>query len=280
VSGSKTSVSGRLPHSLVLLGAGKMGGAMLQGWLRNGLPGPSVTVIDPFVSDEIRALCRREGIALNPSGSIAEPEVLLLAVKPQSLEEAASQAARLAGPGTLVLSIIAGKTIADFTARLPRAKAIIRTIPNTPAAIGRGVTAACASAKAGAEERAIADALLRAIGKVAWVEDEDLIDAATALSGSGPAYLFLMTEALTEAGIAAGLPPDVAALLARSTVEGAGALLEAEPGTSPAILRKNVTSPNGTTAAALSVLMAEDGLSALMTRAVAAAKRRAAELAG
>ncbi len=270
-----------MPSSLVLLGAGKMGGAMLEGWLKAGLPGRSVTVIDPFVSDGMKAFCTMQGIALNPEpDSIAEPDVLLLAIKPQTLNDAANAASKIAGPGTLVISIMAGKTIANMASQLPRAKAIIRTIPNTPAAVGRGITAATASRTAGPSDRAVADALLSAIGRVVWVEDEGLIDAATAVSGSGPAYVFLLAECLAEAGIAIGLPPDIAMALARSTVEGAGELMHAEPRTDPAQLRKNVTSPNGTTAAALAILMAEDGLQPILSKAVAAAKRRASELAG
>ncbi len=269
------------PASLVLIGAGKMGGAMLEGWLKSGLPARSVTVIDPHVSEGMARLCAAQGVTLNPDiASVAEPEVLLLAVKPQTLDAAAETATRIAGPGTLVVSILAGKTIATLQDRLPRARAVIRTIPNTPAAVGRGITAATASANAALADRAMADALLAAIGQVVWVEDEALIDAATAVSGSGPAYVFLLAESLAEAGIAAGLPPDVARKLARATVEGAGELMFAEPATEPATLRQNVTSPNGTTAAALAVLMAADGLQPLMTKAVAAAKRRAGELAG
>jgi pyrroline-5-carboxylate reductase len=269
------------PSSLVLLGAGKMGGAMLAGWLSGGLPGRTVTVIDPHVSDSMRAFCAQHGIALNPTEDARiAPDFLLLAVKPQSFEQAALSIEALAGPDTLVISIMAGKTIDGMAKALPRAKAFVRTIPNTPAAVGRGITAAFASETAHIADKAVADQLLRAIGQVVWVKDELLIDAATALSGSGPAYVFLLAEVMAEAGKAAGLPPDIAMALARATVEGAGELLRVEPQTSPAMLRQNVTSPNGTTAAALAILMAEDGLQALMTRAIAAAKRRAGELAG
>jgi pyrroline-5-carboxylate reductase len=270
-----------LPVSLVLLGAGKMGGAMLEGWLKTGLPGNAVTVIDPFVSDTMRALCTTHGISLNPpEGSLGEPAVLLLAIKPQTMDDAAAMASQIAGPGTLVISIMAGKTIANLEQRLPRAKAIIRTIPNTPAAVGRGITAATRSSAASDADQALAQRLLSAIGQVVWVEDEDLIDAATAVSGSGPAYVFYLAECLAEAGVAAGLPPDIAQALARATLEGAGELMFREPQTDPSVLRKNVTSPNGTTAAALAILMAVDGLQPLMTKAVLAAKRRAGELAG
>jgi pyrroline-5-carboxylate reductase len=272
--------AGVFPSSIALIGAGKMGGAMLEGWLKGGLQGGSVRVFDPHASDGIKQLCAAHGVTLNPPGAISEPDVVILAIKPQMLDEAAPFIAAMAGPRTLILSILAGKTIANLADRLSRAKAIIRTIPNTPAAVGRGITAATASAKADASDRIMADTLLSAIGKVVWVEDEALIDAATAVSGSGPAYVFLMAECLADAGIAAGLPPDVARELARATLEGAGELMFREPQTDPATLRRNVTSPNGTTAAALEVLMAEDGLKPLITRAVAAAKRRAGELAG
>jgi pyrroline-5-carboxylate reductase len=269
------------PRSLTLLGAGKMGGAMLAGWLRQGLPGKAVCVIEPHPTPDLAALCKAEGVRLNPAEAVAaNSDILVLAIKPQTVPEASPLLATLAGPRTTVLSILAGKTMADLAARMPQAAGIIRTIPNTPAAIGRGVTAATASPGVSAEARAIADHLLTAIGRVVWVEDEALIDAATAVSGSGPAYVFLLAECLAEAGIAAGLPPDIARILARSTVEGSGELMVSEPQTEPATLRRNVTSPNGTTAAALAVLMAEDGLQPLLTKAVAAAKRRASELAG
>ena len=269
-----------LPASLVLVGAGKMGGAMLQGWLALGLPSSAVSVLDPFAAPELIALCASKGVALNPPmGSLAAPQVLVLAIKPQMLDQAAPDIAPLVGAGTLVLSIMAGKTMGDIAARLP-ATAIARAMPNTPASVGRGVTGVAASAGVTAAQRAMADALLRAIGAVEWVADENLIDAVTAVSGSGPAYVFHLVEALALAGEKAGLPADIALRLARATVEGSGELMFREPGVSAAQLRKNVTSPGGTTAAALEVLMAPDGLGALMERAVAAAKRRAGELSG
>ena len=269
-----------LPSSLVLVGAGKMGGAMLQGWLALGLAPAAVSVLDPFAAQELIDLCAARGVALNPSlASLSAPQVLVLAVKPQMLDQAAPDIAPLVGPGTLVLSIMAGKTMGNIAARLPAA-AIVRAMPNTPAAVGRGVTGVAASAGVTPAQRAMADALLRAIGAVEWVADEDLIDAVTAVSGSGPAYVFHLVEALAAAGEKAGLPADIALRLARATVEGSGELMFREPNTSAAQLRKNVTSPGGTTAAALDVLMAPDGLEALMGRAVAAAKRRAGELSG
>jgi pyrroline-5-carboxylate reductase len=267
-----------MPASLVLAGAGKMGGAMLTGWLDAGLDPRRTTIIDPVPARAIVDLCAARGIALNPP----DPEpgaVLVLGIKPQGLETAAPGLDRLIGRDTLLVSILAGKTIADLRARLPRARAVVRAMPNLPASIGRGATGACASPEVSPEQRAAAEALLAASGTVAWLVDEAQIDAVTAVSGSGPAYVFLLAETLAEAGIAAGLDPDVARDLARATVAGAGALLDASPADA-AELRRNVTSPGGTTAAALDVLMRPDGLGALMREAVAAARRRAGELSG
>lgn len=271
--------SSALPHSLALVGAGKMGGAMLSGWLALGLEGSRVTVIEPYPSDDLKALCAAAGVALNPAAPTA-PDVLVLAVKPQALDAAAPALAPLIGAQTLVVSIMAGKTIADIAARLPGASAIVRTMPNTPAAVGRGVTGACASPGVSAAQRATADALLSAIGSVVWLEDEAQIDAVTAVSGSGPAYVFLLAECMAQAGEKLGLPREVAEKLARATVEGAGELMHREQQTAPAQLRVNVTSPGGTTAAALAVLMGDEGLAALMERAIAAAHARAQELSG
>ena len=269
------------PRSLVLVGAGKMGGAMLEGWLKGGLPGASVTILDPHVAPAMQALAARHGITLNPaSATIAEPEVLVLAVKPQMLDSAAAMLAQIAGPQTLVMSVVAGKTIANLKDRMPRAEAFVRAMPNTPAAVGRGITGAAPSPAVTAAQRALADRLLKSVGRVEWVGTEDLIDAVTAVSGSGPAYVFHLAECLARAGVAAGLPQDIAERLARATVEGAGELMYQDAATEPAQLRINVTSPGGTTAAALAVLMASDGMEPLLTRAVAAAKKRAGELAG
>ena len=274
------AAASNLPSSLVLVGAGKMGGAMLEGWLSVGLAPEALTVVEPQPSETIAALCRARGVRLNPQGGKpAAPAVAVLAIKPQMLEAASPHIADLVGPDTLVVSILAGKTIADLQARLPRARAIVRAMPNLPASIGRGATGAFANAATSAEQRATAQALLESVGTVEWVEDEGLIDAVTALSGSGPAYVFHMVECLARAGAAAGLPADLAERLARATVAGSGALL-AESALSASTLRENVTSPGGTTAAALEVLMAADGLDALLRKAVAAAKRRAQELAG
>jgi pyrroline-5-carboxylate reductase len=269
-----------LPSSLVLVGAGKMGGAMLEGWLAVGLDPATAAVIDPQPSRAIVELCAGRGVPLNPPlAALVAPEVLVLAIKPQSLDGAAAGIAPLAGPDTLVVSILAGKTVADLSARVPAARAVVRAMPNLPASIGRGATGAFASADVSPAQRGTAQTLLASVGIVEWVEEEALIDAVTALSGSGPAYVFHVVECLARAGAAAGLPPELAERLARATVAGAGALLAESP-LPASTLRENVTSPGGTTAAALAVLMAADGLDPLMRKAVAAAKRRAEELSG
>lgn len=268
-----------LPSSLVLVGAGKMGGSMLEGWLANGMAPEGVAVLDPRPSDEMTRLCQERGIALNPTTPGA-PEVVVLAIKPQLLDDAAAQVNAILGPQTVLVSVLAGKTIGDLRARLPAATAIVRAMPNLPASIGRGATGAAPSGEVTEQQRRAADALLRCVGIVEWLESEDLIDAVTALSGSGPAYVFHLVECLAEAGKAAGLPADLAERLARATVTGAGELLF-QSELPPATLRQNVTSPGGTTAAALNVLMADpNGLQVLMREAVAAAKRRAGELSG
>ena len=268
-------------NSIVLIGGGKMGFAMLQGWANLGLAGANVAVLEPTPSPELTALCAEKGIRLNPDeNSVREPEILVIAIKPQSLDAAAPRLAALAGAQTLIVSILAGKSIADLASRAPRAGGVVRAMPNTPAAIGRGVTGAAASPHVTDAQRTAAHKLLSAVGGVEWVADEKLIDAVTAVSGSGPAYVFLLAECLAQAGAAAGLPADLAARLARATVEGAGELMFRSPDISPAQLRINVTSPGGTTEAALGVLMADDGLKPLMERAVAAADARAKALAG
>jgi pyrroline-5-carboxylate reductase len=206
-----------------------------------------------------------------------KPDAVVFAVKPQIADEVVPNYRRWAGSGTLFVSIVAGKTLTGLARQLGRA-AIVRTMPNTPAAIGRGITVACASSLVTIGQRQLCDRLLAAIGESAWVEDEALIDAVTAVSGSGPAYVFLLIEALAEAGRAEGLPADLALRLARATVAGSGELARIST-ESPAQLRENVTSPGGTTRAALDVLMAADGLAPLIRRAVAAAAARSRELA-
>ncbi|HMO31177.1 pyrroline-5-carboxylate reductase [Enterovirga sp.] len=270
---------GQLPRSLVLAGAGKMGGAMLEGWLGAGLPDGAARVLDPAPSEAMAALARAGRIRLGAEAGAALPEVLVLAIKPQGLDEAAAALRANAGPQTLVVSILAGKTVADLKRALPEAQAVVRAMPNLPAAIGQGATGAYASPGTSDAQKATADRLLACNGVVEWVGDEALIDAVTALSGSGPAYVFHLVEAMAKAGEAAGLEPGLAGRLARATVTGAGALL-AQSDLAAGTLRENVTSKGGTTAAALEVLMGPDGLTPLLTRAVAAAKRRAGELSG
>lgn len=274
-------MTGSATPSLLLVGGGKMGGAMLEGWLKRGIPAGQIAVLDPHPSPWLTSLAAARGFALNPAIAPGHaPETLVLAIKPQMLDAAAAALEPLAGPETLAISVLAGKTIADLKARMPRLAHIVRAMPNTPAAVGRGITGMAAAP--GTSDAAVARAkdLLTAIGAVVDVGRESLIDAVTAVSGSGPAYVFYLTECLARAGAALGLPPDVAATLARATVEGAGELMFQDRETSPEQLRINVTSPGGTTAAALGVLMAPDGLDPLMHRAVAAAHRRAGELSG
>jgi pyrroline-5-carboxylate reductase len=262
--------------TIVLAGAGKMGGAMLTGWLAQGLDPKHLVVIEPHPSAEISALSA-QGIRLNPPAKdIGEVDTLVVAVKPQSFREAGAALKAFTGSSTLVVSIMAGTPIASLEAVC--GGSVVRAMPNTPAAIGRGITVAVAAKKVSAAQRAIADALLRATGSVEWVDNESLMDAVTAVSGSGPAYVFLLAEELARAGVAAGLPADLAAKLARETVAGSGELLHRSD-LSPATLRQNVTSPGGTTAAALDVLMGPDGMEKLMTRAVAAATQRSKDLA-
>jgi pyrroline-5-carboxylate reductase len=276
----ETPVTRQLPQSLVLAGAGKMGGALLEGWLRTGLAGRTITVLDPHVSPECRARCQEAGVALNPAiATLGEPEVLVLAFKPQLLDAAAPALRALAGPGTLVLSILAGKTIADLARRFERAGAIARAMPNLPAAVQRGISAVAADRRISVRQKALAGGLLAGIGQVEWLEDEGLIDAVTAVSGSGPAYVFHLVECLAQAGAAAGLPADLAERLARATVVGSGELLR-QSELSPGTLRQSVTSPGGTTAAALEVLTTSQAMAKLLSQAVAAAKQRAGELSG
>jgi pyrroline-5-carboxylate reductase len=261
---------------LLLVGAGKMGQAMLDGWLARGLGAGKIAVKEPQPSKPVKALARR-GLALNPKKA-AEAAAIVIAVKPQTAPEAVPPLAAHVGKNTLVLSIMAGRTLGFLERALPGA-AVVRAMPNTPAAVWRGITVACANGKVSARQRKLATDLLAAIGTVEWVDDETLIDAVTAVSGSGPAYVFLLAEAMTQAGIAAGLPAALAARLARETVAGAGELLHRSE-LDAATLRQNVTSPGGTTAAALEVLMGPGGFDELLTKAIAAATRRSRELAG
>jgi pyrroline-5-carboxylate reductase len=267
-------MSGRL----VLVGAGKMGGALLEGWLGLGLPADHIVVLEPQPSPQIANLAAR-GIALNPPlQTLTDIAAIVIALKPQIAADILPALASLVSPSTVVVSIMAGRTLHFLQAIFNRPCALVRAMPNTPAAIGRGITVAVPR-HADAGQRDLADRLLRATGMVEWTDDEALMDAVTAVSGSGPAYVFLLAEALAQAGIAAGLPAPLAEKLARETVAGAGELLHRSP-LGAAVLRENVTSPGGTTAAALAVLMGQNGLTPLMREAIAAATRRSRELAG
>ena len=267
--------------SLLLVGCGKMGGALLDGWLAARTV-DQVVVVEPqgaFPTETGAAgqrIVRCAGVSRIPPGF--DPDVVVIAVKPQVMDEVVPGYAGFVRPGTVFLSIAAGKTIDYFTARLGADAAIVRAMPNTPASVGRGMTVAVPNAAVTSEQRRLCENLMGAVGQVAWVEDESMMDAVTAVSGGGPAYVFLLIEALAKAGVAAGLPEDLAMKIARATVAGSGELAarSIEPAAS---LRKNVTSPNGTTQAALEVLMAEDGIQPLVDRAIAAATARSRELA-
>jgi pyrroline-5-carboxylate reductase len=262
-------------QTIFLVGAGKMGGALLRGWLAAAIPAGSLAVAEPDPSPEMAALLKEHGIAAAPATA---PDAMVLAVKPQIMNVVLPGVAPLAGPQTAVLSIAAGRTVASIAAHFEPGAAIVRAMPNLPAEIGRGITGAYANAQVTPAQRALCGSLLRAAGEVAWIGDESLIDAVTAVSGSGPAYVFHLVECLADAAEAAGLPADLAAQLARATVTGAGELLHRSP-LSPAKLRENVTSPGGTTAAGLSVLMGgKPPLKELIRETVAAAARRSREL--
>lgn len=263
---------------LVLVGAGNMGAALLQGWLRLGLDPNKLAVIEPQPLPHIAALTG-QGVRLNPdAAALRETNVAVIAVKPQIAVEALSPLASNLSPSTLVISIMAGRTLRFLASALPQVKALVRAMPNTPAAIGRGITVAVAS-QADTAQRQLAHRLLGATGAVEWVDDEALMDAVTAVSGSGPAYVFLLAEALAQAGTSVGLPADLAEKLAHETIAGSGELLHRSQ-ENAATLRQNVTSPGGTTAAALTILMRPNGLLWLMGEAIAAATARSRELAG
>jgi pyrroline-5-carboxylate reductase len=278
VPGSDSGSLSEFAGQVALIGAGKMGRALLDGWIGLGLDPARIVVIEPEPAPPIAALATR-GLKLNPARQALRPEAIVLAVKPQTAPEVMAHVAALTAPTSVVVSIMAGRTLAFLGRELPREAAIVRAMPNTPAAIGRGITVAVPNARVVPAQRQLAHSLLAATGAVEWIADEGLMDAVTAVSGSGPAYVFLLAESLARAGEAAGLPADLAARLARATVAGAGELLHRSP-LEASRLRQNVTSPAGTTAAALDVLMASGGLDELMERAIAAATRRSRELAG
>jgi pyrroline-5-carboxylate reductase len=266
-----------LQGPLVLVGAGKMGGALLSGWLANGLDAKSVIVRDPTPAPDVAQLIATRGLGLNFSVediAARKPAVVVLAVKPQLMDAVLPDLAPLVAPDTLFISIAAGTSLYALKSLLGEDVRVVRAMPNTPSAVGRGMTACYANPLVSGQQRNVADALLSAVGDVGWVDSEALIDAVTAISGSGPAYVFYLTECLAAAGEGLGLEPALAMQLARATVSGAGEMLHQMPDEA-ATLRKNVTSPGGTTAAALDVLMGEGGLSPLMRRAATAARDRA-----
>lgn len=261
---------------VMLVGAGKMGLALAKGWLDAGLSPNNLLLVDPHPGDAAHALAQDYGLTLNAEAVGLQPNVLVLAVKPQIIDDVLASLRPVVGPHTLVISIAAGIDIARLSRGLNTGR-VVRTMPNTPAQIGKGITGLVAAPEVDAEGRAGADALLRAAGPVVWLDAESQLDAVTAVSGSGPAYVFFLVEALAAAGKAQGLPDAIAEQLARQTVIGSAALLEADPAT-PAVLRHNVTSPNGTTAAGLAVLMGDSGLVDLICRTVDAARQRSQEL--
>jgi pyrroline-5-carboxylate reductase len=268
-----SAFSGRL----TLVGAGKMGGAMLDGWLARGLDPKAVTVLDPQPSARVRAVEKR-GLALNKSGR-DKPDVVVVAVKPQDAAMVMATLKPQIRKATLVVSIMAGRTLGFLQDFAPAGTPVVRAMPNLPAAIGRGITVAVGNRHVSEAQRKLTTQLLEACGTTEWVDNEKLLDAVTAVSGSGPAYVVLLAETLTAAAVAAGLPAALAARLARETIAGSGELLRGSK-LDAATLRKNVTSPNGTTAAALEVLMGPGGFETLLETAIAKAARRSRELAG
>lgn len=259
---------------LLLVGCGKMGTALLQGWISAGLSADQFTVMEPNASDALKT----KGVVLNPSlDAISRPDFVVLAVKPQMIDEVLPPLAAALGDDTTIISLMAGIPIAGMSKLMGTSPCYIRTMPNTPAAIGQGMTALYAEDKVGDTQRAAAEALLGAVGKTVWLAEEKQIDAVTAISGSGPAYLFHLVEALSAAAVNLGLSAEMGAQLAEQTIIGAAAMLGEEEA-DPKQLRVNVTSPGGTTAAALDVLMSEGGLGELMRRATQAAANRAHEL--
>lgn len=261
-------------RGLVLLGCGKMGSAMLQGWLAGGLPASSVWVLDPFPSDWLKSL---EGLHLNVDLP-QDPTIVLVAVKPQMMGEALPLLRALGNGKTLFLSVAAGTPISAYEAVLGDKTPIVRAMPNTPAAIGQGITALVGNSQTNAAQQDLAEALMSAVGETVRLDNEGQMDGVTAVSGSGPAYVFHLIETMAAAGVVEGLPAELAMQLAKATVAGAGALAQAAE-EAPSQLRVNVTSPGGTTAAALNVLMDEsEGFPHLLTKAVKAAADRSREL--
>jgi len=263
--------------SIVLVGGGNMGGALAGGWLKNGVAASQITVVDPGPSDHMTKFLSDHAIHHEKTaGNISPPDVLLIAVKPQVMEAALKSSKHLVSEHTVVISVAAGKTLSFMAEHLGQC-ALVRAMPNTPALVQRGITVACANARVSKKQIEQASLLLGATGSIEWLDEESLMDAVTAVSGSGPAYVFHLTEALANAAIATGLPKALARKLALETVAGAGELMM-QSDQPPEKLRENVTSPGGTTQAALDVLMARDGFPDLLKRAVNAAVKRGGEL--
>lgn len=268
--------------TILLVGCGKMGGALLKGWFAQGLSPVDIMVVEPAGRSSVATADQHPALTVLSDASDLpsdfRPDAVVFAVKPQAADTVIPSYAQFAESGTVYLSIIAGLQIAKLKSLLGSKAATVRAMPNTPAAVGRGISVLFADDEAGPSQKRVCKVLMAAVGDTAWITDEAQMDAVTAVSGSGPAYVFLLAECLAHAGVEAGLPAALAEQLARATVSGAGALLaaDAEPAS---VLRENVTSPGGTTAAALDILMADDGLSALMKKAVAEAARRSKELA-
>jgi pyrroline-5-carboxylate reductase len=263
---------------ILLLGAGRMGGALLRGWIASGRFA-AIHVVEPKPSGAIGTLAKQKKITLSNNFDFTRAKVraAVVALKPQVLKNEPALLKALGATGALIVSIAAGITTRFLHQTLGAASPVVRTVPNTPGAIGQGITALYASPGLSVAQRTLAQSLMKPLGETLWLGDERLMDAVTALSGSGPAYVFLLTETMTKAGISHGLAPDVSARLARATIMGAGALLGADP-RSPEELRRDVTSPAGTTEAALNILLGKGGLEALMMRAITAATRRSREL--
>jgi pyrroline-5-carboxylate reductase len=266
---------------LALIGAGNMGFALLEGWAGQGLQGDAVTIIEPNPSTQLIALCKNTGFELYAEPKACIPsDAVVLAIKPQMLDESVNAAGYFLHSGALLISILAGKSIKDLSARFPQISSVVRAMPNTPAAVGRGMTGIYASDATSAKQRDLTESLLKPISQVEWLSEEKQIDMLTAISGSGPAYVFYLVETLASAGVKLGLSAALSQKLARATIEGAGELLHQMPDVTAEDLRKRVTSPGGTTAAALAILMKDDGLAAILEQAVEAARHRAEELAG
>ena len=267
---------------LLLVGCGKMGGAMLDGWLESGASADGVIVVEP-AADAVARFAGRPNVSIHSHADSVPaspaPSAIVLAVKPQTMDEAVEPLRRFVAPESVFLSIAAGRTLTYFESKLGSGAAVVRAMPNTPSAVGRGITVYVPNGRVTPGQASACGRLLEAVGQVVSVSDEALLDPVTAVSGSGPAYVFLLIETLARAGERAGLPAELALTLAQATVSGAGELARlSEEDASQ--LRQNVTSPGGTTAAALSVLMADDGMQPLLDRAVEAATVRSRELAG